>query len=222
MPSGIPFVISAPSGVGKSTLIRELRTRDPGIGFSVSYTTRSPREGEVDGVDYHFVNRAVFERMIAGGEFVEWAEVHVNFYGTNLRALESQLQDGRDAVLDIDVQGALQVAERVPGAVLIFIVPPSWEELRRRIETRKLDSPEAIARRIQNARGELAQASQYDYLVVNDRIEAAMDDITAIMRVERCRPSRRTEALDRLLASSSREDPDQDSEQTPSRPGRAP
>jgi guanylate kinase len=202
MRSGIPFVISAPSGVGKSTLIRELRSRLPDLGFSVSHTTRLPRDGEQAGADYHFVDRSTFERMIETGEFVEWAPVHLDLYGTSLAAVEEQLRGGRDVILDIDVQGALQVADRMPGAVLTFVLPPSWEELRRRLETRALDAPEAIAQRLENARGEVNRAACYHYLVVNRDLGRAVDDLVAIVHAERCRTCRGRAGLDLLLTSS--------------------
>ncbi len=196
MADGILFVISAPSGAGKSTLIRRLRERVDGLGFSVSHTTRPPRAGETDGVEYHFVSRAEFERMADAGAFAEWAEVHGNLYGTSFAALEAETSRGRDVLLDIDVQGALALVDRVPGAVLVFVAPPSPGELRRRIESRALDAPEVIERRLAAARTEMAAAGRYDYLVVNDDLETAADELAAIVRAERCRTCRRIAWLD--------------------------
>ena len=199
MRQGIAFVISAPSGAGKSALVRGLLARVSGLAFSVSHTTRPPRAGEVDGVDYRFVDREAFERMIADGAFAEWAEVHRNLYGTSIRGLEEEMRAGRDVVLDIDVQGALQIAQRVEGAVSIFILPPSWDELRRRIETRGLDSPEAISQRLDAARVEVGEAERYQYLVVNEDFSRALDDLCAIVRAERCRETRNRGLLDLLM-----------------------
>lgn len=198
---GIPFVVSAPSGAGKSSLIKRLRAEVDGLGFSVSHTTRSPRRGEADGAHYHFVTRTEFERLAAEEAFAEWAEVHGNLYGTSYRSLEAELSKGRDVILDIDVQGALQIADKVAGAVLVFVVPPSWAELRRRLETRGLDSSEVIERRIANARGEVAVANRYRYVVLNDDMEGAVADLAAIVRAERCRTERRVELVEILSKS---------------------
>jgi guanylate kinase len=199
MAGGMALVLSAPSGAGKSTLVREVRSRVGGLDFSVSHTTRPPRAGETDGVDYHFVEPTVFEAMIREGAFAEWAEVHGNLYGTHLRALEVRLEEGADVLLDIDVQGALQLGERVPGAVLVFVLPPSWAELRRRLTGRGLDSEEVVERRLANARGELEQAMRYDYLVVNDHLDRAADELCSIVRAERCRAARRKDLVGELL-----------------------
>lgn len=200
MPQGIPIVVSAPSGAGKSTLIRELLARVEGLEFSVSHTTRPPRAGDVEGVDYHFVDRARFEQMVEEDAFAEWAEVHGHLYGTSFRAIEALLAEGRDVVLDIDVQGALQIADKMSGTVLIFVMPPSWEELRRRIDSRGLDARKDIERRMENARRELIQARRYQYLVVNDDVGRASRDLASIVRAERCRISRRSGDLNRLVA----------------------
>jgi len=182
---GLPLVISAPSGAGKSTLIRRLCEADPGLGFSVSHTTRPQRQGERDGVDYHFVDEATFRRLAEGGAFVEWAEVHRNLYGTSFTALEEPLAQGRDVILDIDVQGALQLEERLPDALLIFIRPPSLEELRRRLEARGTDRPEVMERRLHNAAGELRQAHHYPHVVVNDQVERAVAELQTIILAAR-------------------------------------
>ncbi|RMG95799.1 MAG: guanylate kinase [Candidatus Dadabacteria bacterium] len=207
MAQGLVLVVSAPSGAGKSTLIRRLRDEMPELGYSVSHTTRPPRPGERDGVDYHFVDRATFEAMRDRGAFAEWAEVHGNLYGTALTELRAAAEAGRDIVLDIDVQGALQVAERLPDAVLVFVLPPSWEELRRRLVERGQDSPEVIERRLANARSEVAVAPRYHYVVVNDDVDRCLGDLVAVVRAERCRPARRQEALARLLGPGPAADP---------------
>jgi len=199
MPAGIPLVISAPSGAGKSTLVRELRRRVEGLGFSVSHTTRPPRAGETDGVEYHFVDRPAFEAMIGRGAFAEWAEVHGNLYGTSLGALQERLSQGVDVILDIDVQGALQLAEEVPEAVLVFVLPPSWAELRRRLQGRGSDEAAVVDRRLANARGELEEALRYDYLVVNDHLDRAADELCSIVWAERCRAGRRRDLVADLL-----------------------
>jgi guanylate kinase len=144
------------------------------------------------------VDRSDFETLIREEAFAEWAEVHGNFYGTSYRSLEAELSKGRDVILDIDVQGALQIADKVAGAVLVFVVPPSWDELRRRLEGRGLDEPEVIERRIGNARGEVAAASRYRYLVLNDDVDRAIVELAAIVRAERCRIERRAELIERL------------------------
>lgn len=185
---GIVFVISAPSGTGKTTLIRELLRRLPGLTFSVSYTTRPPRPGEADGVDYRFVSREEFLRMVEEGAFVEWAEVHGDLYGTPKGALDPP--PGKDVILDIDPQGARRVKELRPDAVLIFILPPSLEELERRLRERKKDPEEVIRQRLANARNELEQIKMYDYTVVNDNVDRALQYLSAIVLAERSKTSR--------------------------------
>jgi len=185
---GIVFVISAPSGTGKTTLIREILKRVPGLTYSVSYTTRPPRPGEVDGVDYRFVTREQFLEMVKKGEFLEWAEVHGDLYGTPKGALSPPA--GNDVILDIDPQGARQVKELKPDAVLIFLLPPSLEELERRLRERKKDPEEAIRQRLINAKKELEQIGLYDYTVVNDEVEKALQYLSAIILAERSRTPR--------------------------------
>ena len=191
-------MVSAPSGAGKSTLIRKVMGEMEGLGFSVSHTSRPPRTGEVEGVHYHFVDRPAFQRLIAGGTFAEWAEVHGNLYGTSFQALEAQLAEGSDVILDIDVQGALQIRSKVPAAVLVFIMPPSWEVLRIRLESRGLDEPSVIEERIRNAAGEMALAGRYDYLVVNDDLARACRELGSVVLAERCRTGRRLALLEKL------------------------
>jgi len=199
MSQGKLFIISAPSGAGKSTLLKELFVSLPGLAFSVSHATRAPRAGEVDGRDYHFVDRPSFEKMRDQGAFLEWAEVHGNLYGTSARGIEAQQAAGLDVFLDIDVQGARQLRELAyPGAVFLFIAPPSWEELEKRLSGRGTDSEETVRLRLNNARREMEAAGHYDYLIVNDRLEEAVDTMRAVVIAERCRSRRRADgsALD--------------------------
>ncbi len=187
---GILFVVSAPSGAGKTTLCRYLVDNFPDLRQSISFTTRAPRDNERDGVDYHFVGRETFERMVSEGAFAEWAEVHGNLYGTALQTLEQARQAGEDILLDIDCQGAAQLRQKLADAVFIFILPPSLEELERRLRGRQTDSEDVVARRLANARREIAAAHWYDYLLVNDDLEAAREQLKAIVLAERCRTRR--------------------------------
>jgi guanylate kinase len=187
--AGILFIISAPSGSGKSTLVAQVRTLVEGLEFSISYTTRAPRGSETDGREYHFTSRESFERMIAADEFMEWAEVFGNYYGTARTALEHARTAGKDLLLDIDVQGAKQVMRRMPDAVSIFILPPSPEvlemRLRNRSEAEHMTSEEVIERRLQQARNELEQVWEYKYALVNDVLDQATAEMRAIMLCER-------------------------------------
>jgi len=186
------FVISAPSGTGKTTLLHKLMAQVDGIAFSVSHTTRAPRRGEQEGLDYHFVDRATFEKMRARDAFLESAEVHGNFYGTSREAVDRSLEQGWDILLDIDVQGARQIREVIgPEGVSIFIVPPSWEELERRLRGRGTDTRETVELRYGNARFEMADINSFDYVVVNDRIDEAVGTLRSIIISERSK-SRRT------------------------------
>ena len=186
---GIVFVLSAPSGTGKTTVTRRLLDRVPGIRFSVSCTTRSPRPGERNGVDYHFMPRTRFDQLRRRGEFLESAEVDGAAYGTSRRRLEGPLKRGEDMLLDIDTQGAAQVRRRVPGAVLIFLLPPGPGALRRRLRRRGTD-PMVLERRLRLARREITRCGKYDYLVLNDHLEEACRDLEAIIRAERSRTPR--------------------------------
>jgi guanylate kinase len=187
--AGILFIISAPSGSGKSTLVAQVRSLVEGLDFSISYTTRPPRGSETDGREYHFTDRANFEDMTAKGEFLEWAEVFGNYYGTALSALEHAREAGKDMLLDIDVQGALQVMEKLPHAVSIFILPPSPEvlemRLRNRSEAEHMTSEEVIDRRLQQARNELDKVWDYKYALVNDVLDQAVAEMRAIVLYER-------------------------------------
>lgn len=187
--AGILFIISAPSGSGKSTLVAQVRSLVEGLEFSISYTTRAPRGSELDGREYYFISRERFERMIAAGEFLEWAEVFGNYYGTARTALDHARAAGKDLLLDIDVQGAKQVMRRVGGTVSIFILPPSPRvlemRLRNRSEAEHMTSEEVIERRLQQARSELEQVEEYKYALVNDMLDHATAEMRAIMLFER-------------------------------------
>jgi guanylate kinase len=187
---GLVFVISAPSGAGKTTLVRRVMEQLPNLQFSVSYTTRPRRSNEQEGGDYHFVSPAIFQGMVKRGEFLEWAEVLGNQYGTvrvDAKNLESK---GIDLILDIDTQGAKKVKERIEQAVLIYVLPPSIKVLRERLITRGLDSPEMIEFRLANARKDIEEAHWYHYIIVNEKIEDAVEKLKAIIIAERCRRSK--------------------------------
>ena len=184
------FVISAPSGAGKSTLCHRLIEETPGVSFSVSHTTRSPRKGEVNGVDYHFVSEEEFMTIVKSNGFLEWAKVHGNCYGTSRDAVIEMLGNGRDVLLDIDVQGAMQVRRLIPEAVLVFILPPSPEELEKRLRNRGTDSEETIRLRLENAQKEVKAAKSYDFIVINDDLIRAAGDLQSIVLARRCSASR--------------------------------
>ncbi|HJT98549.1 MAG TPA: guanylate kinase [Rhodanobacteraceae bacterium] len=185
--SGTLYIVAAPSGAGKSSLVNALLERERDIALSISHTTRPPRPGDVDGRHYRFVNRGVFERLVAEGAFLEHAEVFGNLYGTTRAAVEPQLEEGRDVLLEIDWQGARQVRRVKPDCVSIFILPPSREELERRLRTRAADSAVTIARRLAESREEIAHAGDFDYLVVNDDFADALADLSAIVTARRLR-----------------------------------
>lgn len=187
--AGILFIISAPSGSGKSTLVTQLRTLVEGLDFSISYTTRSPRGSEENGREYYFTTREEFERMVKADDFLEWAEVFGNYYGTAVSALQHAKEQGKDLLLDIDVQGALQVIRKMPQAVSIFILPPSPEVLEKRLKNRsaaeKMTDETVIQKRLAGARGELKQVWEYKYALVNDVLENAVEELKAIVLYER-------------------------------------
>lgn len=193
--SGLLVILSAPSGAGKTSLYQALLERMDRVVASVSHTTRPPRPGEQEGVDYHFVDREVFDRLVAAGEFLEHARVFDCQYGTSREAVERERAAGNDVILEIDWQGARQIRQRVPDAVGVFILPPSRESLRQRLVGRGQDDPEVIERRMRAAEAEISHYDEYDYVIVNDEFEAAVASLMGILRAERCRLSRRREAL---------------------------
>ncbi|HUL96005.1 MAG TPA: guanylate kinase [Usitatibacter sp.] len=185
MNKGNLFVVVAPSGAGKTSLVAALLEQDQNVRLSISYTTRAPRPGEQDGVNYHFTDRARFESMIAAGDFLEHADVYGNYYGTSRRWIENELSGDHDVLLEIDWQGARQVRKLFPHMVGIFILPPSLEELRRRLQGRGKDAPEAIERRMASAREEISHVLEFEYIIVNERFEAALSDLVSIVRAAR-------------------------------------
>ncbi len=196
---GLCLVISAPSGAGKSTLVERLRAEFPHFAYSVSCTTRAPRVGEEDGVQYHFLSREEFESRRLAGHFAEWAEVHGNLYGTPKALVEELLTAGRDVLFDIDVQGALQMKGAFSHGLFVFILPPSLLELERRLRGRGTDAEEVISRRLGNALGELKKAKHFDYLIVNDDLDTAADELRAVYVAGRTRSVNRPGLLDALL-----------------------
>ena len=182
------FVISAPSGSGKTTLVRRLLDTLDDVRFSVSFTTRPPREGERDGVDYHFITEDEFRKKIADGGFLEWAEVHGNLYGTSKTETEKVRASGEDILLDVDVQGAAQVKKAEPDAITLFIMPPSFQVLEERLRGRRQDSDEVIESRLEEARREIHHYKDYDYVLINDSVERTSELLKAIVLAERSRP----------------------------------
>lgn len=196
---GILFIVTAPSGAGKSTICDAVLADTENLKYSVSATTRAPRKGEVDGEDYHFLSRENFEEMIAEEKFLEHARVYDNYYGTPREYIERELQDGRDLILDIDLQGARSVKARNYPAVYIYILPPSLKVLRQRLEGRQTDSPEVIEKRFAQAAGEISAAVEYDYCIINDDLSTAVEEMKSIIRAERCRVSRRPGLVEKIL-----------------------
>jgi guanylate kinase len=180
--AGNLYVVAAPSGAGKTTLVRLLLEHERTVHLSISFTTRPPRPGEQSGREYHFVDAAEFHAMIARQEFLEWAEVHGNFYGTSKKWIADQLAAGHDVLLEIDWQGAQQVRALFPQAIGVFILPPSMEELTRRLTGRGTDSADVIARRLSAAQAEMRHVGEFDYVIINDQLEQALDDLRAVVR----------------------------------------
>jgi guanylate kinase len=196
--AGNLIIISAPSGAGKTTLVNEVLRRDARLRASVSYTSRAPRLGEVEGEHYHFVTREAFEAMIQRREFLEWAEVHGKFYGTSRAQVAGLLAAGLDVALTIDVQGAAATRELFPQAVGIFIMPPSAETLRQRLDVRGLNTTMDLQLRWQNALVEMARYTEFDYVIVNDELEQAVGEMTAILQAARCRLTNRVALVERI------------------------
>ncbi len=192
---GLLYIVSAPSGAGKTTLLKRVMHYFPDIRFSISYTTRPPRSGESDGEDYHFISTQQFQQMVEKEAFAEWAEVLGNRYGTALDSIRESRSQGVDLILDIDSQGARQIEERFNGGVFIFILPPSLEVLKQRLKARKVDRQQVIQFRVAQARNEMKQARWYDYIIVNDRIEEAAEQLKSIIIAERCRRERVLERI---------------------------
>ena len=191
MRRGKTFIICGPSGVGKGTVVARLLASDPTLYFSVSATTRPPRAGEEDGVHYHFLDRETFEQWIAAGDFLEYAEYVGNLYGTPRLYVDRAMEQGRDVLLDIEIQGAEQVRQKRPETVRIYVAPPSWAELERRLVGRGTEDMEKVRFRLARGREEFAAARDFDYLVINDTVDRAVDELRAIMYAEHCRPQER-------------------------------
>lgn len=199
--SGTLVIISSPSGGGKGTLVKEILARVPAIGFSVSYTTRPMRDGEEDGREYHFVSRDEFERRTEANVFLEYALVHGNYYGTSRAQVERETSAGRDIILEIDVQGAIQVLERFPDALSIFILPPSFAVLKERLAARGTESEESLDLRLRNSLQEVAEFGRFKYSVVNDDKEVAAAELQSIILADRQRSIRQTDRVQAILDS---------------------
>ena len=197
---GLLIVVSGASGTGKGTVCKKILADMPGLAYSISATTRLPRPGEVDGKEYYFLNRDEFNSWIADEKFLEYAEVYGNFYGTPLNKIEERLNRGEDILLEIDVQGALNVKRKCPEGVYIFLLPPSIDELKRRIEGRGTETPESLARRLANAVAEINVGREYNYVVVNDSVDNAAAQIKAILAAERCKVERNLDKFEMLTA----------------------
>ena len=199
--SGNLFVVAAPSGAGKTTLVRLLLEQESSVHLSISYTTRAPRPGEENGREYHFVDNVEFQAMIARHEFLEWAEVHGNFYGTSQKWIADQLAAGHDVLLEIDWQGAQQVRKLFPQAIGIFILPPSMEELTRRLTGRDTDSTEVIARRFAAARDEMRHVDEFEYVIINDDLQQALANLRSVVAAARLRYPNQRQRHSALFAS---------------------
>ena len=197
MRRGKTFIICGPSGVGKGTVVARLLASKPNLYFSVSATTRSPRHGEVDGVHYHFLSREQFQQGIDEDAFLEHAEFVGNYYGTPKKYVDAAMDQGRDVILDIEIQGAEQVHRQRPEAVRIYVAPPSWAELERRLIGRGTEDMEKVRSRLERGKQEFAAASSFDYFVINDTVDNAVTEISAIMLAEHCRPDERIAMIDK-------------------------
>lgn len=198
MSEGLLIVVSAPSGCGKGTILAEVLKND-NFFYSVSATTRSPREGEVNGVNYHFLTREKFEELIGSDGVLEYAEYCGNYYGTPRQAVEDKLREGRDVILEIEVQGAMKIREKCPDAMFIFILPPSLDTLRQRLEKRGTETEEVIAKRVGEASGEISKAYDYDYVIVNDDLQEAVDDFLTAVKAEKMTVKRSKAMIDSIL-----------------------
>ena len=195
------FCVAAPSGTGKSSLVKALLELDSHLAVSISHTTRAPRVQEQDGREYWFVPEPEFQEMVARGDFFEWAQVHGNLYGTSRKAIESRLQKGEDVVLEIDWQGALQIKQLFPHAILIFILPPSWHELQQRLQRRGEDRPDVIATRMANAREEVAQARHFDFVIINALFETALFDLKTVVHSQRLKYAAQMRSRSQVFAA---------------------
>lgn len=198
MSKGLLFVISGPSGAGKGTICKAYMEKAENTWLSVSATTRQPRAGEEDGVAYFFLERDYFEDKIQKGDFLEYAEVYGNLYGTPRSSVEAKLAEGKDVILEIDIQGALKVQENWPDGIFIFILPPSMEELKKRIINRGSETPESLVRRFESAFREINYVNKYNYAVINTTVASALEDVEAIIRAEKCRVSRMKDSVKEL------------------------
>jgi guanylate kinase len=203
---GILFVVSSPSGGGKGTLIQRVLNKVPNLSYSVSFTTRTPRNGEVDGREYFFVTPEKFDQMVAANEFLEWAHVHGKLYGTARQQVVREISAGRDIILEVDVQGAASIRRLIPDSVSIFILPPSFEVLKRRLQARGTDSPEELDLRLRNAPSELKDYSAFEYLILNDEVDRAAEQMTAIVHAERARLSRQEARVRRVVEAFTAEE----------------
>ena len=199
---GLVFIIAAPSGAGKTTIVRKLLAQNPDIKLSISHTTRQPREGEKNGEDYHFTTVIDFETRIKQNEFLEYAKVYQNYYGTSLSWLKKALSEGHDVLLEIDVQGAAQVKEKLPEAITIFILPPDIQTLEERLTSRQTDSKESIDLRLAEAKNEIAEAVNYDYTIINDQLDVALYKLNSIVISEHLKTTRQLNFLQNLLAKA--------------------
>jgi guanylate kinase len=201
---GIPFIISSPSGGGKGTLIREVLKTTPNIGYSISFTTRAPRAGEQNGREYNFVSRKEFENLIGAGAMLEHAEVHGRYYGTSREQVERETTAGRDVILEIDVQGAEIVTEKLPESISVFILPPSFQVLKERLAARGTEDSSDLEVRLRNSFSEVSQYEDFDYIIVNDEVTRAANDLRSVITAERLRRSRQLENIARVLQTFDR------------------